>query len=104
MNITIDNKTKNPLLAREEVLATITFEGETTPSRKDIQQELAKKLKSTENTTIIKQIKTLFGSAQAKVTAYAYSDEKVMLITERKNLVEKHAGREPKEEKEEGEQ
>lgn len=95
MEIKIIKETENKLLARREIVANVLFE-KATPTRKDIQKELAKKIKSAEELSIIKQIKTNFGEASAVVTAYVYSDKEIMTKTERKNLIEKHAGHEPK--------
>ncbi len=98
MNVTITEQKENVVLGRKEVTATVLFEGTATPNRKDIQKELAKQLGSKEDLTIVNTIKTVFGNAKAIVSARAYNDEESMLAVERKNLVEKHAGREPKEE------
>ncbi|MGM5480137.1 MAG: 30S ribosomal protein S24e [Nanobdellota archaeon] len=96
MEINIISKQDNKNLSRTEVKATVAFEG-STPSRKDIQKELAKKLKSKEQLTILKTIHTSFGEPKAVVMANAYSDELLMKKSERNNLIEKHAGNEPKE-------
>ena len=100
MEINISKQNNNDALSRIEATATIVFE-KATPSRKDIQKEVAKKLKSKEELTIIKTVKTGFGEGKAVVSINAYNDETVMKRLERKNLIEKHAGHEPK--KEEGE-
>ena len=99
MNLKIINEQENILLSRKEVTTSINFDGKT-PSRKDVQKELAKKLKAKEPMTIIKKIDNEYGSTFAKVSAYIYSDEEVMNKLERKNLIEKHAGHEPKKEEE----
>lgn len=99
MDINIIEDKENKLLSRREIVGKINFEGKT-PSRKDLQKEFAKKLKSDEKLTIINSVKTNFGDVSAKVTATVYSDEAVMKAIERKNLVEKHAGHEPKQEEE----
>ncbi len=100
MNLTINETKENALLSRKEVTATILFEGSTTPSRKEVQAELAKQTKAKEPLVLVTQINTNFGDAKAYVKAHIYDNEEAMKILERKNLVEKHAGHEPKEEKE----
>lgn len=100
MDITVTNQKENPLLSRNEVTAKVIFE-KVTPSRKDIQGELAKKVKAKPELFIVKKIDTAYGDTSAIVTAYAYSDEAVMKRIERQNLVEKHAGHDPKEAEEE---
>lgn len=99
MDLTIKTQKENPLLSRKEIIAKVNFEG-STPKRKDIQAEVAKKAKLDDKLLIIKKIDTKFGECSAEVTAYAYSSEEIMLRNERKNLVEKHAGHEPKTEEE----
>lgn len=100
MNLTIKEQKNNPLLSRKEITATISFE-KSTPKRQEVQKELAKQAKVDEKLLIVKNIYTTFGQPSAKVTAYAYESEEIMKKSERKNLIEKHAGHEPK--KEEGE-
>lgn len=95
MDLTIKTQSENPLLNRKEIVAKISFEGNT-PKRKDVQEELSKKAKVEEKLLIIKKIDTTFGETSALVTAYAYENEEVMKRNERKNLVEKHKGHEPK--------
>ena len=97
MELSITTKTENKLLSRTEVVARLQFEG-VTPSRKDIQQAVAKQMKAKEPMTIIQQVKTEYGAPFATVSAYVYSDEKAMKRLERQNLLEKHIGHEPKKE------
>ena len=99
MNLKVIDQKENVLLSRKEVSASINFDG-ATPSRKDVQKEVAAAMKAKENMTLIKQIDTDYGSSFAKVSAFIYTDEAVMKKLERKNLVEKHAGHEPKQEEE----
>ncbi len=98
MNITISEQKENKIFGRKEITATVLFEGNTTPTRKDIQKEISKAVKSKEELTIIETIKTNFGDAKATIIARAYDDEESMKAIERKNLIEKHSGHEPKEE------
>ena len=97
MEIKIISQEENKPLSRTEAKVSLVYEG-TTPSRKDIQKEVAKKLKAKEELTIIKTIQTGFGEAKAIAYVNAYTDETVLKKIERKNLVEKHTGHEPKQE------
>ncbi len=99
MNLNIIEEKENKLLSRREIVAKITFEG-MTPTRKELQTALAKQLKGDEKLTIINTIRTAFGDTSAEVIATIYSDEAVMKSLERKNLIEKHSGHEPKTEDE----
>lgn len=98
MDITIIHQEENKLLHRTEVTANLLFEG-ATPNRKDVQHAIATQLKAKEPLVIINKINTAFGNSKAIITARIYEDEKLMLIGERKNLVEKHKGHEPEEKK-----
>ena len=100
MDLTIKTQKANPLLSRKEIVAKINFEGNT-PNRKDVQAEVAKAAKVDAKLLIVKKIDNAYGETSATVTAYAYESEEVMKHNERKNLVEKHAGHEPKAEEEE---
>jgi len=95
MNITIKEKKENNTLSRMEYVIELFFE-QATPNRKEIQKAIAKDLKSNEKTTVIKRIGTKFGASKADVIVFVYNNEEVMHKLERKNLVEKHAGHEPK--------
>ena len=44
MDIEIKNKKENPVLQRQEITGEIKFTGAATPSNKQLQEELAKKL------------------------------------------------------------
>lgn len=98
MNITVTNKIKNDLLSREEIEATINFDGPT-PSRQKVLKELSESIKAKPDTVIVKQILTEYGKSFAKVIAYVYTNKETMEKLERKNLIEKHAVKaEPKKE------
>ena len=97
MELNVLSQTENKTLSRIEAKVKVVFE-KATHSRKDIQKEIAKKLKTKEELTIIQTIDTSFSEAKAVVEVTAYSDDKVMANIERKNLVEKHSGHEPKKE------
>jgi small subunit ribosomal protein S24e len=101
MNISIETQNDNTLLKRKEVSASVLFEGITTPSRKELQKLIAKETKAKPEMVIIQQIKTLFGTTKAKITAHVYDDQETLKLLERKNLLEKHEGYEPEEKTEE---
>lgn len=101
MNINITEQKENKLLGRQEIVASMSFEG-ATPTRQAVQKEIAKLGKTKEDLTIVNEINTTFGTSKATIKANAYDNEENMFAVERKNLVEKHIGREPK--KAEGEE
>jgi small subunit ribosomal protein S24e len=96
MDITINNQYDNILLQRNEVTATMLFEG-ATPDRKQVQQAIAAQTKAKEKLVIITNINTSFGNSKAEVSAHIYKDEAIMFRNERKNLIEKHKGHDPEE-------
>lgn len=100
VQVQISKEKENKLLSRKEITAKAMFEG-TTPSRHDIQKEIAKQTKSKEDMTIITNINTSFGSTTATITAHIYDNKDVLMRTERENLIKKHLGHKPKEEGEE---
>jgi len=102
VDLQIIQEKENILLSRKEINAKIMFDGKT-PSRQDVQKELAKTTKAKEEMIIIRKIDTSFGTSTAIVTANIYTDAKMLKETERQNLVEKHIGHVPKKVDEEAE-
>ncbi len=76
MELEIVSKEENPLLGRREIEFALT--NPTTPSRKEIRSELAKRLKTKEGSVIINKIGQQSGSNQTVGRAKAYDDEKAM--------------------------
>ncbi len=70
MELNIKEKT-NPLLHRKELTGDITFTG-TTPSNKQVQEEIAKKLGIQTELVAIRHIYGAFGGGKAAFEAYAY--------------------------------
>ena len=104
MKIEIISQKKNPLMGREDVHVRINHDGQRTPSRQEILEEIAHSLKMGENHIIIDRIFTVQGQAvsNAKVLAYekredvpAYKTEKM----KRRMKLEKEAAEEEKPEK-----
>ena len=70
MELTIKEKT-NPLLHRKELNGDITFTG-TTPSNKQVQEELARKMGTHAELIAIRHVYGEFGGGKATFEAYAY--------------------------------
>jgi ribosomal protein S24E len=96
MEIEITKEREMPLLSRKRYTFFVGFKG-TTPSRKQVRDELAKKVKSDPELTIIKHIYNRYGVERAKVIANVYSKKEEMLKLEDKDLLGKHSDK--KEEK-----
>ncbi len=68
---------ENKLLERKEVIVNIVGDG-TTPTRKNIKAELAKKFKAKEDLIIINKINTSYGSRDVSVDASIYTKKEIM--------------------------
>lgn len=100
MDLTKVKEKDYPLLSRKRV----TFEGEVdkaTPSRLELREYIAKKLKTSTDKVIIRHIYTRFGSTKVRVMAHVYDKKEDLDKTEDKATVLKNEPKkeEPKEEK-----
>jgi len=73
MEIEIQNKKNNPLLNRMEVQFVIRHEGESTPKRALIKNELAEQLKANKENVIIDHMRSNFGFEETIGYAKVYS-------------------------------
>ncbi len=91
MDLTITKQEKKLLVQREEIEATVTIEP--TPSNKQIQEELTKKLNKPTELIIVKHIYSKFGSHENKIIAYIYDNKEALKkfekIKEKKEEVKK---------------
>jgi ribosomal protein S24E len=74
MNLTIGQRKVNPLLEREEIMGSITFEG-STPSNAQVLEQLAKEVHTDPGLVQLRQIKTIFGRQQAAFSASVYQSK-----------------------------
>ncbi|MEM4755750.1 MAG: hypothetical protein QW594_01315 [Candidatus Woesearchaeota archaeon] len=77
MEITILQKSEQPAMKRVQYVLQIAYEG-VVPSRKTLQQAVAKKLQAAESLIIIQEIKPIFGKQMVSCLCYAYSDVAAM--------------------------
>ena len=75
-NIEIVEEKKNPLIDRVEIKFKIDHFGEGTPNRLELKKKIAKMKKANEKLTIIRKVKTNFGSSYDIGTAHIYKDAK----------------------------
>lgn len=87
MEFEIKNKKDNTLLKRHEVTGELKFTGAATPSNKQLQEELAKKLSVAPEVIVIKHIYGSFGGGKATFEAYAYASKEQMEKIEPKKKV-----------------
>lgn len=98
MEIQILKQEKKSLIGREEIEATITVE--ITPSNKQVQEQLSKKLNKNPELIVIKHIYPKFGSHENKIIAYVYDTEESLKKFEKKKEKKKEEGEQkPEEEK-----
>ncbi len=92
MELEIKNKKENPVLQRQEITGEIKFTGAATPSNKQLQEELAKKLGVQQELVIIRHIYGSFGSGKAAFEAVAYATKEQFDKIEPKKKVKAAAG------------
>lgn len=95
--IEIIERTKNPLLDREEIVAVIR--ATITPSKEQTKKLLASELKADEGLIIIKNIYSSFGQQEFKINAFLYSSketfEKLKPVRKEKELEKKQEEEKP---------
>jgi len=74
LNIEIVEEKKNPLINRKEITFKIDHFGKGTPNRMDVKIKLSAMLGSKEKLTIIKKLKTHFGTADLFGVVYIYEN------------------------------
>lgn len=87
MEIKIESKRNNPLLNRTEVHFTVKHEGEGTPNREIIRNELVDKLNVKKENIIISIIDSSFGSQESTGYARVYTSIKQSKSVERKHFL-----------------
>ncbi len=89
MDIEVLKKNQELLMHRTYFEAKVVFAGKT-PSRIELLKGLCTKLSSKENVTIIRKIKTDYGSERAILTGYVYDDDKSLQTLESKFVKLRH--------------
>ena len=96
MELEIKNKKENPVLQRQEITGEIKFTGTATPSNKQVQEELTKKLGIQSELVAIRHIYGSFGSGKAAFEAVAYATkEQFDKIEPRKKVAKAAPGAAP---------
>lgn len=87
MEVKIENKKNNQLLNRTEVYFTITHEGEGTPNREIIRNELADKLNTKKENIVVDSLSSGFGIRKTEGYAKVYTSIKQAKGLEREHLL-----------------
>ncbi|MHA2028286.1 MAG: 30S ribosomal protein S24e [Candidatus Kariarchaeaceae archaeon] len=90
MEITITERKENGVLNREEIVFTITYDGENTPSREVVASKLAAIVNSDKDRTILKKISTQFGVHEAIGYANLYPSKDDAFKTEPKHILKRN--------------
>jgi len=88
MELKILNQVKSAL-PRTEVEAHVTF-ADKTPSRRELQEAIAKKAKGKPELVVIKSIKTKYGSKEAFFNASVYDNKEAMTGAEQAKVLKKN--------------
>jgi len=96
MRIELLQKKDNPFLSRQEIDFEVR-ETKTTPSIKDLRQNIASLSNSKPELTIISIARHVFGSNIVRGKARIYREEKAMKAVEAKYILEKNFGKPKKE-------
>jgi len=106
MEIEIDLKKENPLLDRTEVHFTVRHEGESTPNREIVRNELAEKLNVKKDNVVVDRINSGFGAQESKGYAKVYKSveksknwERAHILIRNKLLEKKTKDKKPAAEK-----
>ncbi|MDO8538645.1 MAG: hypothetical protein Q7S21_07230 [archaeon] len=97
MKLELLNKKENPMIARTEMDFEVR-DAKTTPSIKDLRQNIASVAGTKVDLTIVSIARHVFGSNIVRGKARVYRDEKVMKTIEAKYMLEKNFGKPKKEE------
>ncbi len=91
MKAEILDKKENPLLRRTEIIADLEYDGATV-SRKQLQEELAKKLKVEPELVAIRHIYPAFGDRKAEAVVHVYQSKEDVDKIESKVYLNRTAG------------
>lgn len=101
MELKIIKERDTPLLSRKRATLEVVFKG-ATPTRAEIREAIAAKLKADKELTVVKHIYTRYGVEKAKVIAHIYSSKDDMKRFEEKGTLKKHEKKEEAEKEEAG--
>jgi ribosomal protein S24E len=98
MKVEIKQKTKQPLFSREQII--FEAEKDTTPKRKELQENIAAQLGANPEHIVVREIKTIYGTSKVKGTIHIYENKENMLKNEPKHIIERTFGKPEKKEPE----
>ncbi len=96
MKMEITSQRDNPLLKRKEVEFTVSHDGESTPGRNAVAEEVAKQTKSKRNCVVVDHIESVYGRGLSKGYAKVYDDSDAALKYDREYLLKRNGIEAPK--------
>ncbi len=92
VEVEIEHEEKNELMNRREMTLKVDHEGEPTPTRDAVINEVANIADASKGTVVIAKIDTEFGKEESIVTARIYDDEESLRKYEREYFKERGGG------------
>ncbi len=83
VEVEIEHEEENELMNRREMTLRVDHEGEATPTRASVMDEVASMANAAKDNIVIAKIDTEFGKEESIVTARIYNDEESMRKYER---------------------
>ncbi|MBR2254630.1 MAG: 30S ribosomal protein S24e [Candidatus Methanomethylophilaceae archaeon] len=96
MKMEIKEKKENPLQKRVEVCFTIEHDGECTPGRNAVAEEVAKQMKSKRDCVVVDKVESVYGRGMSKGYAKVYDNKDAALEFEREYLLKRNGIEAPK--------
>lgn len=90
MKMEITQQKENPLAKRVEVYFTIDHNGESTPGRNAVAEEVAKQLKSKRDCTVVDCIESMYGTGKSKGYAKVYDSKEAAMEFESEYLLKRN--------------
>ncbi|MFT0898044.1 30S ribosomal protein S24e [Candidatus Methanoprimaticola sp. MG2] len=100
MKMEINEKKENPLCQRVEVYFTIDHNGEPTPGRNAVAEEVAKAVKSKRDCVVVASVESMYGIGKSKGYAKVYDSKEAALKLEKEYLLKRNGIEAPKAEPE----
>lgn len=96
MKMEITQTKENPLQKRVEVYFVLDHNGESTPGRNAVAEEVAKQMKSKRNCVVVDNIESVYGKGQSKGYAKVYESLEAALEFDREYLLKRNGIEAPK--------
>ncbi|MBE6527705.1 MAG: 30S ribosomal protein S24e [Thermoplasmata archaeon] len=90
MKMEITQQKDNPLSKRVEVYFTINHDGESTPGRNAVAEEIAKACKSKRDCVVVDTIESVYGKGMSKGYAKVYESKEAALEFDRDYLLKRN--------------